>query len=257
MIPVIKSPKLVSLPNIAHTFASRQGGVSTGYLTSLNTSYNKGDLKENVDENCRRVCVTVDGDLTQLHTVFQNHTTDVVCLTESDQPITADCVADAIVTNLPNKILGIKTADCAPVLLADPLNQIIGAAHAGWRGALNGILENAVTAMINLGAKQEHIIAAIGPCIWQESYEVGQDMYLEFSDGQNFFKPGSRPNHWQFNLPGYVAYRLRKIGIKHVCPPAADTFSNPLRFFSYRRKTLNNEPVFGLNLSIIKLNGIP
>lgn len=256
MIPTFKSPILSQLKGIQHAFTTREGGVSTGYLTSLNSSYKKDDAPENVDENRRRICASVNGQASELHTVYQEHTTIVWTIKSKDQPPAHEQVADALVTNLTNTIIGISTADCVPVLFADPVNGVIGAAHAGWRGAVGGILDNTVQAMISLGADCDHITAAIGPCIWQFSYEVGDDFRQHFKGADAYFIPGQRDHHWQFDLPGYVQNRLLSLGIKQVSPSPADTFSNPDRFFSFRRKTLNNEPTFGISLSVIKLEEV-
>ena len=156
-------------------------------------------------------------------------------------------------TSTPGLALGIMTADCVPVLLCDDKAGVVGAAHAGWKGAVGGVLENTILAMEALGANREHICSAIGPCIWKESYEVGEDMRVQFPDGDDFFKPADRPNHWQFDLPGYVMNRLTQFGVSSMSPSPYDTYVHEDLFFSNRRRTHRNEPTFGCMLSAIAL----
>jgi hypothetical protein len=166
--------------------------------------------------------------------------------------------ADAMVTNQPGIALGILTADCAPILFADTEAGVIGAAHAGWNGALAGVTDSVVTAMLRLGARSEHIHAAIGPCIRQGAYEVGPEFEARFraADPQNarFFIPSERPHHWQFDLPAYVAHRLRQSGVARIEDLGVCTYSRPEEFFSYRRTTHLKEPDYGRELSAIALS---
>ena len=185
---------------------------------------------------------------TSLVRAKQVHSADVKIVTQAwDDPPEAD----ALVTNKTGLALGIVTADCAPVLLADPHAGVIGAAHAGWRGALNGVIENTVAAMVSLGASIDSIGAAIGPTIAQDSYEVDQAFRDQFeeSDGR-FFQPG-REGHLQFDLPAYVAQRLGLAGVGLVEDLREDTYTQPARFFSFRRATHRNEPTGGRQLSVI------
>ena len=182
--------------------------------------------------------------------VKQVHSADVVFAAEA---MTGAPHADAIVTDQPGLLLGIVTADCAPVLLADPAAGVTGAAHAGWRGAHGGILENTVTAMERLGAERARILAAIGPTIAQASYEVDDAFRALFAEGGDvFFRPG-REGHWQFDLPAYVAHRLRAAGVAQIEWLGEDTYSQPDRFFSFRRATHLGEDTGGRQLSVIGL----
>lgn len=182
----------------------------------------------------------------------QVHSADVVIVREAwaDE---ARPAADALVTDRPGLLLAIVTADCAPVLLADREAAVVGAAHAGWRGAVGGVIANTVAAMEALGARRERIAAAIGPCIAQASYEVGADMHAAFPpDAARFFLPGA-PGHWQFDLPGYVAARLGESGVGEVELLGCDTYAGEDRFESYRRATHRGEPTGGRQLSVIGL----
>ena len=186
----------------------------------------------------------------QLVRPVQVHSADVLAVTQlwEDAP-----EADALVTRRPGLALGIVTADCAPVLLADPHAGVVGAAHAGWRGALGGVLENTVAAMVSLGASPNAIRAAIGPTIAQGSYEVDEAFREQFDDGDCHFFEFGREGHRQFDLPAYVAHRLGLAGVGTIDDLAEDTYSQPGRFFSYRRATHLNEPTNGRQLSVIGL----
>lgn len=165
--------------------------------------------------------------------------------------------ADAIVTDRPGRLIGIVTADCAPVLLADHQAGVIGAAHAGWRGAVGGVIENTVAAMVALGAVRARIAAAIGPTIAQASYEVDAAMRDRFTPGAHrFFSPGA-PGHWQFDLPGFVSSRLAATGVASIEDLAEDTYSQPDRFYSFRRATHRGEPTGGRQISVIGLVASP
>ncbi|HXF90791.1 MAG TPA: peptidoglycan editing factor PgeF [Candidatus Nitrosotenuis sp.] len=252
MIPYLTSEKLQKLPGIIHGFTTRCGGVSQGTFDSLNINFNKGDPDPNVIENRRRIAQTFGGSLEDLSTTKQVHGTGVVIVTK---PLTHPLPeADAMVTRCSEIILGISTADCVPVLFADPESNVIGAAHAGWKGATSGILQNTITAMEEIGAKREKIIAALGPCIWQSSYEVDQNFYDRLITDAELFIPSHRFHHWLFDLPGYVEKVLRSQGIAAIDSSPADTLTNPDLFFSFRRRTLLNEPPIGGQLSIIKLS---
>ena len=245
------------LNGIKHGFFGRKGGVShaqPGFET-LNVGMNKGDNIDDIVENRRRICqqfgLTLDG----LVIVNQQHT-DVVHIV--DRPFENIPVGDALVTTKPNLLLGIQTADCVPVLFADCENQVVAGAHAGWRGAVKGILESTLDKMIEVGANRSNIKVALGPCIWQSSYEVGPDFVQAMKDHPGayrpeFFIPGNRVDHFYFDLPGYVMDRLKKAGVKHITPSPFNTFANPEDFFSYRYKTIHQLPYLGLQLSVIRL----
>jgi hypothetical protein len=243
--------------SVRHGFFTREGGVSEGLYASLNCGYGSGDSPEAVATNRTRALAQLELPPDALATVNQQHTTDVVVVTDDWTADNPRPTADAMVSKRPGVALGILSADCAPVLLADPKAKVIGAAHAGWRGALNGILDNTVAAMVRLGAEPSRIIAAIGPCIAQRSYEVGPEFPIPFLDediDSHFFFSGATHNgrHY-FDLPGYVARRLAKLSVSDVARTPCDTCREENRFFSYRRSVLKGEPDYGRALSAIVL----
>lgn len=241
---------------IQHGFFSRQGGVSSGIYASLNCGFGSNDRAGHVAENRARVAAALDVAPDALLTVYQVHSPDVVTVTATWRPDTAP-KADAMVTRTPGIALGILAADCAPVLFADPVSGVIGAAHAGWKGALGGVAEATIEQMIALGAVRTQIAAAIGPCIAPESYEVGAEFRERFvtdaADHERFFTAGARPGHHQFDLPGFVHSRLKTAGISTIENLARDTYSDET-LFSYRRATHRSETDYGRNLSVIVLN---
>ena len=238
----------------AHGFLGRRGGVSTGLVAGLNVGLGAADEPEAVAENrCRALKAVAPG--ARLVTAYQIHSP--LCVTvdapwsDADRPR-----ADALVTRRAGLALGIVTADCAPILFADRGAGVIGAAHAGWKGAIAGVAEATLAAMEALGARRSDIAAAIGPCIGAASYEVDEGFRDRFlaSDEANavFFGPG-RAGHWQFDLSGFVAGRLRRAGVGTVEELGIDTCSQEARFFSYRRSTLRGEPTYGRQISLIAL----
>jgi polyphenol oxidase len=241
---------------IRHAFFTRDGGVSEGIFASLNCGLGSGDDKDKVLENRRRAAAALDRATDELVTCYQVHSPQVAIVDRpwrrEDRPR-----ADAMVTRMPGIALGILTADCVPVLFADAEARIIGAAHAGWRGAVSGVLEATVTAMTNLGAAPKRIAATIGPCIAQPSYEVGPEFPAPFlaEDAANaaFFVAAARTGHFLFDLPGYVARRLGRLGLKRIARTGGDTAAEPDRFFSYRRSCLKKEPDYGREISAIAL----
>jgi polyphenol oxidase len=241
---------------IRHAFFTRDGGVSEGIFASLNCGLGSGDDKDKVLENRRRAAAALDRATDELVTCYQVHSPQVAIVDRpwrrEDRPR-----ADAMVTRMPGIALGILTADCVPVLFADAEARIIGAAHAGWRGAVSGVLEATVTAMTNLGAAPKRIAATIGPCIAQPSYEVGPEFPAPFlaEDAANaaFFVAAARTGHFLFDLPGYVARRLARLGLTRVMRTGGDTAAEPDRFFSYRRSCLKKEPDYGREISAIAL----
>lgn len=242
---------------IRHGFFTRQGGVSEGLFASLNCGFGSSDNPDHVAANRKLAMETLEVPPHCLATVHQQHTTTVAVIGAEWEPGQPPVVADAMVTNRPGIALGILTADCAPVLLADRKANVIAAVHAGWRGALNGILDNAVQAMVALGAKTNRIAAAVGPCIAQRSYEVGPEFPVPFleQDGDNHFFFAASPNEGRyfFDLPGYVARMLSKSSVSEVARTPCDTFREESRFFSYRRSVLKGEGDYGRNLSAIVL----
>ena len=247
---------LASLKGIRHGFFTRKGGVSEGIFASLNCGLGSGDDRGKASENRARAARAFDLEPDRLVTVYQIHSPDVVTVT---QPWTAENSprADALVTDRPGIMLGVLAADCAPVLLADPQAKVIGAAHAGWRGAHGGVVDSAVAAMEKLGARRKNIVAAIGPCIAQASYEVSDDFQTPFlqQDQANarFFAPGKRDGKKQFDLPGYLAHRIGLLGLAQIGVSGRDTQAEENEFFSYRRATLRGERDYGRLLSAIAL----
>ena len=247
-VEVIRSQALGRIP---HGFLGRRGGVSEGIVAGLNVGHGAGDDEEAVGENRNRaIAAVLPG--AALATVYQVHSPDAVTVVRpwphADRPR-----ADAMATDRPGVLLGVVTADCAPVLLADLDAGVIGAAHAGWRGAHGGVLEAVVGEMTGLGANRERIVAAIGPAIAQASYEVDEPFRAHFSaSDEEFFAPG-RPGHWQFDLAGYAAARLTRAGVAKVDRLGLNTFAESERFFSYRRATHRGEPAYGRQISLIGL----
>jgi purine-nucleoside/S-methyl-5'-thioadenosine phosphorylase / adenosine deaminase len=250
---------------LPHGFFTRQGGVSAGPYATLNCSLSGADRRDAVLENRARAARAIGADPDRVLGLTQVHGTAVVRVAEP-WPVGLGVglgvgglgpAADAMVTDRPGLALGIVTADCAPVLLADIEAGVIGAAHAGWRGAAAGILEATVAAMQALGALVGRIHAAIGPSIRQPSYEVGPDVrdaVLRHDAGNGrFFAPGRRDGHWQFDLPGYCAGRLAAAGLAGVAAIEADTAADARRFFSHRRRTLAGGGPIGHQISLIML----
>jgi polyphenol oxidase len=239
-----------------HAFFTREGGVSDGLYASLNCGFGSGDAADNVSANRDRAmdAIGLGGDA--LVTAYQIHSPTAVAVVDPWRPDAAPR-ADALVTNRPGIALGILTADCAPVLFADADAGVIGAAHAGWRGARDGVLEATVEAMAALGARPGRIAAAVGPCIRQESYEVGPEFQSAFVDDDpetaGLFVAGARDGHFQFDLPGYIARRLSAIALAAVEVVTFDTCADEDRFFSYRRATRRGEPDYGRGLSAIAI----
>ena len=252
-IEALQSPLLEDFP---HGFLGRRGGVSTGIFESLNCSLGSDDARENVLENRRRAVEAILPGAS-LSRVYQIHSPDVVTVTgpiDQDNPPKAD----ALVTDRPGFLLAVQTADCVPVLFADPQAGVVGAAHSGWKGAFGGVNENTIAAMEALGADRSRIVCAIGPCIAQKSYEVDKGFFRRFAeaDGMNerFFASG-KPGHHQFDIEGYVAARLAAAGITRVHCLGEDTYSQPDRFFSYRRSCHRNEPGYGGQMAMIGIGG--
>ncbi len=247
---------LNDLNGIRHGFFTRADGVSTGLYASLNCGYGSGDDPAAVTENRARAMRKLDLAPERLTTLYQIHSPTVAVV---DRPWRHNQApeADAMVTARPEVALGILTADCTPVLLADATAGVIGAAHAGWKGARAGVIAATVQAMADLGAQPQRIVAAIGPCITQQSYEVGPDFPAQFTaerpDDAAFFTASNRPGHFLFDLPGLVEHRLSACGVDRFQRCLNDTLAEETRFFSYRRATLRGEPSYGRGLSVIVL----
>lgn len=244
MIPILYASDLTKLPGIRHGFFTRKGGVSEGIFAELNIR-EKGDNPVHIQENRRRIANSLGFEVHNLITVKQTHSSNVIVV---DAPFkVALPEADALITSTPGLLVGVITADCVPILLSTTKGDMVAAVHAGWKGAASGIVENTVQKMKDLGAKD--IVAALGPCIWQENYEVSQEFYDQFANtcsfAPSFFQVGSRPHHWQFDLPGYVISRLKSAGVQMIQPSMDNTYTDPERFFSCRRATHLGEPTFG------------
>lgn len=250
-LDVIRAEGLADVP---HGFLGRRGGVSQGVAAGLNCGLGSGDEPADVRTN-RRLAGDAVMPGVPLVGVYQVHSPDCVTVREAwgddERPH-----ADALVTDRPGTLLAIVTADCAPVLLADVEAGVIGAAHAGWQGAVAGVTDATVAAMEALGARAERISAAIGPCIAQASYEVDasfRDRFLEDLSGDARFFAAGAPGHWQFDLEGYVAARLLRRGVGRIDTLSLDTYAAPDRFFSFRRATHAGEPAYGRQISLIGL----
>ena len=252
----LKSSSLSGVAGVVHGFFGRQGGVSEGIFASLNCGYGSSDDATRVRENRTRVARHLGTSEERLITAYQTHS-PVVVTVEAPWPRADAPQADAMVTKVKGVALGVLAADCAPVLLADEQARVIGTAHAGWKGAIGGVLESAVHAMEALGAKRARVRASVGPCIRQASYEVGPEFLARFVDearsNRSYFVPSKRSGHWQFDLPGYVTDRLSALGLAAVEPLNACTYEHADRYFSFRRTTHLDEPDYGRNLSAIML----
>jgi YfiH family protein len=253
---MIRAPSLSTLSDIRHAFFTREGGVSEGIYASLNGGIGSNDAPENVRENRARMAAAVGVASSHLVSCYQIHSPDVIV---ADEPWTRESAprADALVTRIAGLAIGITTADCGPVLFADGEAGVIGAAHAGWKGALTGVLEATVAAMEKLGGSRARIKAAIGPLIRQPNYEVGAEFVDRFRSDDAasvaFFKPAARPNHAMFDLPGYIKLRLERTEIAGIEDLGLCTYADPARFFSYRRTTHRGEPDYGRHVNAIAL----
>jgi YfiH family protein len=248
--------RAVSLGGLPHGFLGRRGGISTGDLAGLNVGYGSKDDREAIAGN-RRLAIAALLEDAELATVHQVHSADAVTI-QRPWPQDERPRADALVTDRPNLLIGILTADCAPVLFADHRAVVVGAAHAGWRGALAGVTDSTIKAMERLGARREDIHAAVGPCIGQPSYEVDEDFRARFvaddPDNARFFmaEDGGKPH---FDLEGYVVHRLIAAGIDEIEALNLDTYADSDRFYSYRRATHRGEADYGRQLSAIAIPG--
>ncbi len=241
---------------VPHGFFTRQGGVSGGPYASLNCSLSGGDDRDTVLENRARAARAIGAAPDRLVGLMQVHGADVVEVIAPWTPGNGPR-ADAMVTTRPDIALGVITADCAPVLLVDTAAGVAGAAHAGWRGAVAGVIEQTVVAMVRLGADPAAVVAAIGPCIAQRSYEVGADLrdavLAQDRGNVRFFIDGRREARWQFDLAGYCAARLAAAGVRTVSVLDVDTAADEAAFFSHRRRTLAGGGPIGHQISVIAL----
>jgi purine-nucleoside/S-methyl-5'-thioadenosine phosphorylase / adenosine deaminase len=255
---MLQAALLAKLPGIHHAFFTRSGGVSQGVYATLNGGTGSSDAPDKVAENRSRMAAALGVAPGCLLTAYQIHSPDVVV---AEQPWTQDSRprADAIVTRVPRLAIGVSTADCGPLLFADDEAGVIGAAHAGWRGAFSGVVEATVAAMEALGAERARIAAALGPTIRQPNYEVGPEFVERFlaADPANarFFKDAERAGHAYFDLTGYIAERVRRAGIDDFEDLGLCTFADPERFYSYRRMTRLGEKDYGRHINAIALAG--
>ena len=252
----LESPLLADISGLAHGFFTRRGGVSTGIYASLNCGPGSEDVPTHVTENRARAAGRLGVAPDALCTLYQVHGAEVATVDESWEA-RGRPRADALVTRLPGRALGILTADCAPVLLVDPQARVIGAAHAGWRGLVAGVIEATLAAMEKLGARRARICAAIGPCIGQNSYEVGPEVVAAFTESEPafaaFFRPSARPGHALFDLGGLAVESLRRAEVGRIDRLVCDTFAQADLLFSYRRARAAGEPDYGRCLSAIVL----
>ncbi len=251
-IDVLSSRTLAGVP---HGFLGRRGGVSSSLYASLNVGLGSNDERAAVTENRRRACEAILPGA-QLVTLHQVHSAVVVTAT-TPWPDDARPHADGVVTDRQGLLLGILTADCVPVLFADIERGIVGAAHAGWKGALGGVTDNIITAMIGLGARHDSIVTAIGPCIGRASYEVSDDFakVFEHADSANErFFTGGKAGHHYFDIEAYVIHRLSGAGIVRIDPLGIDTYADKARFYSYRRTCHAREADYGRQISLIGVN---
>jgi YfiH family protein len=237
-----------------HGFFTRNGGVTEGHLGGLNCG-SSFDVVENIRENQKRAMEALGSSFGALTILKQIHSNIVHVVEDAVLPRSLE--GDALVTKNPDMVIGVLTADCVPILFHDAQANIIGAAHAGWKGALYGVVENTIAAMEKLGANRKHIDTCIGACIRQASYEVGTEYVERFitedASSKSFFMPTSKHTHFMFDLPGYVKTRLLKAGVGNIADIEIDTCSNPHQFFSCRRAFLQGETGFGNGLSAIRL----
>ncbi|MDR3450344.1 MAG: peptidoglycan editing factor PgeF [Alphaproteobacteria bacterium] len=247
MIEPLHADNLATLPRIRHAFFTRVWG---------NGGFSGQETEQGAAQNRGRMAAQLGVEPDHLLSAYQIHSPDIVTVTEIWEPA-ARPEADGLVTNIPGIALAVLTADCVPVLFADAKAGVIGAAHAGWRGAIGGVIENTLAAMEKLGARRGSIETAIGPCIWQSSYEVSDDFMAPFlaekPENEKFFRPAFRSGHAMFDLPGYVEAKLRALGVASVESSPGDTCANPANFYSHRYSTLRGEKRDGNLLSAIAL----
>jgi YfiH family protein len=251
----VEAPAL-ALAGIAHAFFTRQGGISTGLYAGLNTGIGSQDERETVLENRARAARHLGAAPDRLATPYQVHGTEAVQVGEAWGPGLGP-KADAVVTDRPGLAIGVGTADCGPILFAEPEARIVAAAHAGWKGALTGILESTVAAMERLGAERARIVAVLGPTISVDAYEVGPEFVARFADADpdntRFFRPSPQAGHAFFDLPAYIVARLQRAGLAAIHDVGLCSYADEARFFSYRRATHRSEPDYGRQLSAIAL----
>lgn len=253
---MLQALSLDTLPRIRHAFFTRTGGVSEGVYTSLNGGVGSNDAPDKVAENRARMAVALGVTPDRLITAYQIHSPDVVVADAPWTPANRPR-ADAIVTRTPALAIGVSTADCGPLLFADAQARVIGATHAGWRGAFTGVIEATVAAMEALGADRANIVAALGPTISQRNYEVGPEFVARFTaadaDNARFFAAAPQAGHAMFDLTGYITARVQRAGIVEFEDLGLCTYAEPERFYSFRRATHLHEPDYGRHINAIVL----
>ena len=253
---MIEASSLLSLNGVQHGFFTREGGVSDGIYGSLNTGYGSGDDTACVAENRHRIAARLGVEDDRLLTIHQWHSADAI-VAEEPWDVRKPPEGDAVVTSTPGVAAAVNTADCTPVLFSSGDGKVVGAAHAGWKGAFGGVLASTVARMKELGARDIH--AAIGPTISQSNYEIGPEFHAQFVERdaalERFFIPSDKPGHFMFDLPGFVRSHLDRLGLASVEDTALCTYADERRFFSYRRTTHRGEPDYGRQLSAICIKG--
>jgi polyphenol oxidase len=258
MLAPVLSPALAALPGIRHAFFTRQGGVSQGPVYgTLNGGMGSQDDRALVAENRRRMAAHLGVEPARLVSVWQIHSPDCLHVTApwpGERP-----KADAMATATPGLALGVATADCGPILFADPRAHVVGAAHAGWKGAIGGVIEATLARMEALGATRKNVTAVIGPMLGQRNYEVGPEFVARFlaedSGNGRWFTPSPKPDHAMFDLPAYNLMRLGRAGVGEAIDLGLCTYADEARFYSYRRTTHRKEPDYGRLISAIALAG--
>lgn len=253
---MLQAPSLSRLSNVRHAFFTRDGGVSDGLYRSLNGGLGSKDAVHNVEENRARMAAALGVPRGHLLTAYQIHSPDVAIAESAWSPDSAPR-ADAVVTRVPGLAVAVTTADCGPILFADAEAGIVAAAHAGWKGALGGVIEMTVACMERLGGARSRIAAALGPMIRQPNYEVGPEFVAQFlaADAGNarFFARSARAGYALFDLPAYILARLAAAGIETVEDTGQCTYADPERFYSYRRSTHRAEPDYGRHINAVAI----
>ena len=247
------SNQLTNISNLKHCFFSRKNGVSKGIYSSLNCGLGSKDDKKKVIQNINIVCKKLNYKKEKIITLNQVHSNKVVYL-NNPKEVKDKIIGDAIVTHLSNVGIAILTADCVPILVCDPKKKIIGCIHAGWKGALNGIIENTIDKFVKFNCNLKDLVSAVGPCIGHKHYEVDHDFYKKFftnSKNNDKFFTISKNRKYLFNIRSYINSKLIKLGISNIEHIKMDTFSDKENFFSYRRSIKDNEEDYGRCISVI------
>ena len=252
-LPVIQSPTLAAA-GVKHAFFTRNGGVSEGVYATLNGGVGSSDARENVAENKRRMAETLGVSAERFLVPFQIHSADCLAV---DTPWTDRPRCDGLATATPGLALGVTGADCGMILFADPKAAVVGACHAGWKGALSGVIESTLAAMEKLGARRAETIVALGPTIGPRSYEVGPEFFAQFvaqsPEHARFFSTSVKAEHKMFDLPAFIGFRVEQARVATFENLALDTYADEARFYSYRRTTHRKEPDYGRLVSAVAL----